>query len=242
MKKVEKISKIAGFVLLAATVVFGLCMKLFNSTMYDLYIEYFFKAITPLNILAALTVIALILGNLSSLKESLRKMIVGLKRQPSTIPLLVMVVAFLVYAFNLTNMSNTTALVYGNGMGLCQFAMMLFSVLVIVCMLNAFPKRKKPVYPMVGLIFGMCAVLIYSAVHYRGRIFYAVTRDVSPIDIEKNIFVGDSYNMLQVYIILVAVVAALVALMPLYSKLLKKINTSVEIEYSEDMAEIEIDD
>lgn len=244
MKKLFKISKLAGIVLLVATIGYGLFMKLTNAYMFDLYIEYFFRAITPLNILFWLTVVTLLIGNFPSLKESARKMTVTLKRQPSLIPLVVLAVAFVYYSGNLTKMSNTTALVYGSGMGLCQFTIMLFSVLALVCMLNAFPKRKKPNYPMIGLMFGMLAVNIYAAFHYRTKIANAVTREVSPIVIsgDTNGFILEAYNMLMVYIILVGVAAALVVLMPLYSKLLKKINTSVEIEYSGDMAQIEIED
>lgn len=244
MKKLLKISKLAGTILLVVTIAYGLFMKLTNAYMFDLYIEYFFRAITPLNILFWLTVVTLIIGNLPSIKESGRKTIVTLKRQPSMIPLVVLAVAFVYYSVNLTKMSNTTALVYGNGMGLCQFVIMLFSVLALVCMLNAFPKRKKPNYPMVGVMFVMLAANTYAAIHYRAKIWNAVTREVSPITVSEttNPFILEAYNMLLVYIILVGVAAALVVLMPLYSKLLKKINTSVDIEYSGEMAQIEIED
>lgn len=240
MKKVQKISKIVGLVLLAVTVIYSAFMKFTSPAYFQLYLDYFFLAITPLNILVVLTAVALIIGNLDSIKEALRKLVVSLKRKPSLIPMVTMVVAFVYYSLNLTKMSNTTAQVYGTGMGLCQFVIMLFSVLALVCMLNAFPKRQKPNYPMIGLMFGMMAVNIYCAIHYRGRVLHAVTREVSPISYVDNPFVKEAYDMLMVYIILVGVTAALVALMPLYSKLLKKINTSVEIEYSDDMGEIEI--
>lgn len=242
MQKAQKISKLVGTVLLVVTVVFALFMKLTNAKMFDLYIEYFFRAITPLNILFWLTVIALAFGNLASILESLRKIVVSLKRQPSIIPMVMLAIAFVYYSLNLTKMSNTTALVYGAGMGLCQFVIMLFTVLALVCMLNAFPKRKKANIPMVALMFGMLAINIYCAFHYRGRVFYAVTREVSPIDTVRNPFIVEAYDMLMVYIILVGITAALVALMPLYSKLLKKINTSVDIEYSDEMGEIEINE
>ena len=48
--------------------------------------------------------------------------------------------------------------------------------------------------------------------------------------------------MLSLHMILMFVTAALVALLPVYRKLLKKINTSVAVEYSDDMAEIEINE
>lgn len=240
MKKAQKILKLAGPVLLLATVGYALFMKLTDEVMFDLYVEYFFRAITPLNILFWLTAAVLVLGNLGAVAESLRKMMVSLKRRPSTIPLVMLAIAFVYYSLNLTKMSNTTALVYGAGMGLSQFVIMLFTALAIVCMLNAFPKRQKANLPMVALMFGMLGVNIYCALHYRDRVFHAVTREVSPIDTVRNPFVVEAYDMLMVYIILVAIVIGLVLLLPLYSRLLRKINTSVEVEYNSDMGVIEI--
>ena len=75
--------------------------------------------------------------------EFLRKLFVSLKRRPSVIALIVLVIAFLQYSLNLTHISDTTAKIQGAGMGLCGFATMLFSMLSLVCFLNAFPRRKK---------------------------------------------------------------------------------------------------
>lgn len=180
------------------------------------------------------------MGIINKIKNSFRKFIVGLKRSPKNIPLVVLVISFIYYGLNLGNMSNTTALVYGPHMGLCQFAILLTSTLSMVCMLNAFPKRKKANIPMVVLLFGMFAVKIVCSVHYRNCIYAATHREKSPIDAVKNAFVADANDMLGVYIVLVAIVAALVALMPLYTKLLKKINTNVEIAGNDDMEAIEL--
>ena len=53
----------------------------------------------------------------STMPEFLRKFVVGLKRSPQTIPLVVLVIAFLVYSMNLTHISDTTAKIQGPGMG-----------------------------------------------------------------------------------------------------------------------------
>ena len=90
--------------------------------------------------------------NNGGIKEAVRKLIVSLKRNPSVIPLVVLFVTFLYYSLNLTNMSDTTAKIQGMGMGLSQFCIMLFSLLSLVCMLNAFPRRQKPNYLMIGLM------------------------------------------------------------------------------------------
>lgn len=84
------------------------------------------------------------------IKESFRKFLVSLKRNPQNIPLVMLLVTFLYYSLNLTDMSDTTAKIQGTGMGLAQFCIILFSLLSLVCLLNAFPRRKKPNIPMMS--------------------------------------------------------------------------------------------
>ncbi len=175
------------------------------------------------------------------LKESFRKFLVSIKRNPQAIPLVMLLVSFLVYSLNLTDMSDTTAKIQGAGMGLCQFTIMLLSLLSMVCMLNAFPKRKKPNIPMIVLMFVMFGVIIYCDIHYTNAIVAAVYRPENPIKLDaSNPYILEAYNMLQVFVVLIGITAGLVALLPVYSKLLKKINTSVAVEDNGDMAEIEI--
>lgn len=177
------------------------------------------------------------------IKEFFRKIVVSLKRNPSMIPLLMLLLTFVYYSFNLTLMSNTTAKIQGMGMGLSQFCIMLFSLLSLVCLLNAFPRRKKANIPMIVLMFVMFAIIIYCDIHYTNAIMAALYRAESPIVInETTMYIAQAYNMLNTHMILVGVSAALILLLPVYSKLLRKINTSVEIEDNGSMAEIELND
>lgn len=177
----------------------------------------------------------------SAVKEFFRKQIVTLKRNPQNIPMAMLLISFVYYSLNLTNMSNTTAKIQGVGMGLCQFCIMLFSLLSIVCMLNAFPSRKKPVYPMVALMFVMFGILIYADIHYSNGIMAALTRAESPIVLDVNtIYIANAYNMLSTFIVLIGITAVLVLTLPIYSKWIRKINTSVDVEDNGDMAKIEI--
>lgn len=178
---------------------------------------------------------------ISSVKDFFRKQIVSLKRNPQVIPLVMLLISFIVYSFNLTNMSNTTAKIQGAGMGLCQFSIMLFSLLSMVCMLNAFPTRKKPVIPMVVLMFVMFGIIVFCDIHYCNAIMAALTRAESPIKLELGtIYIANAYNMLQTFLILIGITALLVVTLPLYSKLIRKINTSVDVEDNGAMADIEI--
>ena len=181
--------------------------------------------------------------NKGGLKESIRKGIVSLKRNPSVIPLVMLFVAFLYYSLNLTNMSDTTAKIQGMGMGLSQFCIMLFSLLSLVCMLNAFPRRQKPNIPMIVVMFVMFAVIIYCDIHYNNMIMTALNRPENPIVLSKDTeYIANAYNMLGTHVIMMGVSAALVVLLPVYSKLLRKINTSIEVEGNDQMAEIELND
>lgn len=180
---------------------------------------------------------------LASIKEFVRKFIVSLKRNPSMIPLAMLLVSFLMYSLNLTDMSDTTAKIQGAGMGLSQFCIMLFSLLSMVCLLNAFPRRKKPNIPMIVLMLVMFAVIVYCDIHYSNAILAALNRAESPIVLnEATIYIANAYNMLGTHMVLMGITAALVVLLPFYSKLLKKINTSVDVEDNGEMEEIEVND
>lgn len=177
------------------------------------------------------------------IKESFRKFLVGLKRNPQNIPLLMMLLSFLVYSLNLTDMSDTTAKIQGTGMGLSQFCIMLFSLLTLVCMMNAFPRRKKANIPMVVLMFIMFAIILFCDNHYMNAIYAALTRAESPIVLnDTTIYIANAYNMLNTHIVMMVVTAVLVVLLPVYSKLLKKINTSITVEDNGSMGQIEIED
>lgn len=174
----------------------------------------------------------------ASIKESFRKFLVSLKRNPSIIPLVMALACFILYSFNLTKMSDTTAKIQGSGMGLCQFCIMLFSLLSMLCMLNAFPRRKKVNLPMLIAMLVMFAVMIYCCFHYRIAITNALYRPESPIPMTD--YIVGAYNMLNTFMIMLFVTTGLVALLPVYSRLLKKINTSVNVEDNGDMEAIEI--
>ena len=179
----------------------------------------------------------------AGVKEFFRKLLVSLKRRPQIIPMLVFVLAFLIYSLNLMNISDTTAKIQGMGMGLSQFCIMLFSLLSLVCLLNAFPRRKKANIPMVVIMFVMFAIIIFCDLHYSNAIMAALTRAESPIVLnETTAYIADAYNMLNVHVVLIGITAALVVLLPVYSKLLRKINTSVDVEDNGDMGEIELND
>lgn len=176
------------------------------------------------------------------LKEFIRKRLVSLKRKPDMIALLVLGVAFVYYSLNLTSVSNTTAKIQGPGMGLSGFVTMLFSILVLVCCLNAFPRRKKPNIPMLVLMTVMLGVIVFCDIYYGNRIVDAISRANNPIATTgENAYITTVQSMLKVHMGIVIAGGALALLLPLYAPLIRKINTSVEVEANEGMGEIELD-
>ncbi len=174
-------------------------------------------------------------------REFFRKRLVGLKRKPQIVAMVVLVIAYLYYSLNLSQIANTTALINGPHMGLAEFSTMLFSVLGLVTYLNSFPHRKKANVPMLVLTFVMIGILIYCDIYYGGRITAAITRAESPISpTGKNAFVAVAQGVVQTHMILVIIGAALLALLPAYAPLIRKINTSIEVAENSEMGAIDI--
>jgi hypothetical protein len=177
------------------------------------------------------------------LKERVRKFFVALKKNPQSIPIVALVVTFLHYSLNLTSISNTTAKLQGRHMGLAAFVTMLFLILSFVCMINAFPKRQKPKIAMIVIMIVLYAAVIFADIHYLGRIVYAISRPDNPIKITSNTaYIAIAYNTVIINIVLVAVTTICMILEPVIAKLVKKINTSIDVEGSGDIASIDIAD
>lgn len=175
------------------------------------------------------------------IKESIRKFIVSLKHRPHNIPLVMLVITFLYYALHLTTISDTTAKINMVPMGLCGFAIMLFSMLSMVCFGNAFPHRKPVNKPMLILMFVMFAIVIAADVAYRNTIAVAVSANADPgAYLAANPYVWDAYSYLLTHIILMCISIALVVLLPVYAKLIRKINTSIEVEAGEEMGALQL--
>ncbi len=177
------------------------------------------------------------------MREVIRKFLVSVKKNPQMLPLLALTVSFMVYSLNLTAISNTTAKIYGAHMGLCSFITMLFSMLTYVCMFSAYPKRKKPNWLLIALMLVMYVAIIYADIFYLGRINAAVTRAESPITItQSTAYIQVAKNVLHTHIVTTIITMVAVVIEPLYAKLVKKINTSVEVEDNGELGDIDLSD
>ncbi len=177
------------------------------------------------------------------IREVFRKYMVALKRSPQSIPLATLIVAFLMYSLNLSSIANTTARINGANMGQCEFVAMLFSILAFVVFLRAFTKRKKANKVMLGLLGGMLALLIFVDVVYITRIISATTRSENKIIIdESSRYISTAQNVVTLHVVFIGVTALLLITLPLYSKAIRKIKTSIDVEGNGNMAAIDIDD
>lgn len=175
------------------------------------------------------------------IKEVIRKFIVSLKRSPQNIPLLALLAAFFIYSLNLSSIANTTEKINGSNMGQCEFAAMLFSILAFVVFLRTFPRRQKANKIMLGVLFFMLALLAVVDIVYITRIITATTRAENTIVIDESTrYISVAQTIVTLHIAFVAATAVLLALLPLYSKALRKINTSIDVEGNENMAAIDI--
>ena len=175
------------------------------------------------------------------LKEMRRKFLVSIKRRPQMIPLAVLVIAFLFYSLNMSVISNTTARIQGAGMGLAGFATMLFSMLSFMCFLNAFPYRKKVNVPMLVLMFAMFAIVLFADGYYISAIVRAMTRENNPIVVDLSTrYIDQARQYLSIHMGILACGMVLIALLPIYSKALRKINTSVDVGDNGQMGAIEL--
>ena len=128
-------------------------------------------------------------------------------------------------------------------MGLSAFISMLFMILSFVCMLNAYPKRQKPKIAMLVLMVALYGAVIFADVIYIGCIEEALFRPENPIKItESTMYIYNAYATVSNHIVFVVVTLALALLEPVFAQLLKKINTSIQIEEGKSIGSLELSD
>lgn len=180
-------------------------------------------------------------GIKARVKEYFRKQMVSLKRRPSKIPFFMLIVCLLVFMLNLTNLSNTTAVLNSPNMGLTNFVALLLAILGLVTFMNSFPKRKKVHIPMLVLSFVFIAIIIVCDIFY----YLTVQRRLNEgFQVEDRVYIYAAQDALIAHLILLGISVLLIVTLPLIKKLLSKINTTVHADFNEDIEDtyIEIED
>ncbi|MDE7083376.1 MAG: hypothetical protein K2O89_06725 [Clostridia bacterium] len=169
----------------------------------------------------------------SGVKEWFRKRTVGLKRKPQNIALLLLAVSTIYFMLILFKLSDAVfkgeSNQYVKATGICIFVVTLLSLLVLVSFLNAFPKRKKPNIFFIVLVFVMIgAMLACDIVSY-----IQMTNCLQNLSSNTSLLyiaVDTALPYIIGHIVLLGLSAVVFALLPVYSKLINKINTKVELE------------
>ncbi len=211
-----------------------------SKTFYRQHVEPTVQAVKAGDTGTIIGVVLLVLAIVAVLvivgrKEPHRKFLVALKRKPQNIPLAVLAIAFLVYTLNLSVVSRTNETVQ-QGTGLTGFITILASTLLLVCCLNAFPYRKKPNIFMMVLMY----VLIVGVMVCDCRYYAVVTNSLATHNYTDTSFILAARGVVCTHflVLLLGILAA--AFLPLYAMLIRKMNTSIDVEGNEDMAAIDI--
>ena len=170
----------------------------------------------------------------AAVKEWFRKKIVGLKRKPQTIALIVLAITTIFFMLSLFVLSKSIYEVNAEDpnttIGLCIFVTTLLSLLVLVSFLNSFPKRKKPNIFFIVLVFLMIGAMLACDI-----VYYVQMQGLNQRLLDKGAAamaaatqVGQPYIL--AHIVLLGVSAIVFALLPAYKILINKINTTVELE------------
>ena len=169
----------------------------------------------------------------ASLKEWCRKRVVALKVKPQTIPLVIMVITTVYFMLVLFSISKAVYLAatdsHTAATGICTFITTLLSLLYLVSFLNAFPKRKKPnifFIVVVGvMIAGQLACDLVSYLQIDACI-KGITNEGSDMDVACRA----ALPYIIGHIVLLGISSVVFALLPVYAKLIRKIDTSVKLE------------
>lgn len=163
----------------------------------------------------------------AKVKEWFRKLIVKLKRQTHIIPLVVILITSLVYLCTIATYAQVIEVNSGiPNLGISMFVNTLASILVLPLFLNAFPKRKKPnIYYIVGVFLVLALLIGMDVLYYVNTQKFFANPDYTADDM-----VLKAYNQLITHIVFVGVSIVVFALLPVYKKAIKKINTRKNLE------------
>ena len=163
----------------------------------------------------------------AGLKEWCRKKVVALKVKPQIIPLIVMVITTVYFMLILFNMSQAVqkAAVATSATGICTFITTLLSLLYLVSFLNAFPKRKKP-----NIIFIVIVGLMIAGQLACDLVYYLQMSDCIAQKPDLAADIEPAQPLVMGHIVLLGISSVVFALLPVYAKLIRKIDTSVKLE------------
>lgn len=177
----------------------------------------------------------------AAIKEWGRKQIVGLKNSPQKIYLFVSVITTFLWLIWLFSFSHTISITsQAEWTGIAVFCTTLLSILVLALYFSAFPKRSKPKTVFVVLLFVFIILqILFDVLYYVQETNYVYAQTNYESYMERNPFIQESFNYAIAHIVLNGLCMILLATMPLYKKLIMKINTRKEVVSTEIKEEID---
>lgn len=180
----------------------------------------------------------------AKVKEFFRKKLVWLKRSPQSIALLFFLIPSLIYILGLGTVS--LAIVGSTGMkipgflevewsGHAIFVNTLLSILILALFLYCFPKHKKPNIVFIVLVFVFAVVMILMDVLFYVKLStYPNARGTASVE--------SALSLTIVHIVFQSISMVVFALLPVYKRLLLKINTRKEVASNDIHETIDIED
>ena len=168
----------------------------------------------------------------AKIKEWFRKKIVALKRKPQYIALFFLAVCSVFFLLALFNVSQAISRSFTEAetTGICTFVVTLLSLLSLVSFLNAFPKRKKPNIFFIVLVFVMIGAMIACDLVYYIQMENCLAGVQNSETSMMYATVSKAQPYILAHIVLLGVSAIVFALLPVYKRLINKIDTKVVLE------------
>lgn len=181
---------------------------------------------------------------LADLKERWRKFLVTTKRKPQRLAFFPLIISTVIWMFGIVYCGQAT--IYDNipSMGLCIFVNTMLSILTLLLFMNTFPKRAKHMnYIMLALTFVFMAIMLTCDLVWYIKSYPVhmdawnnATTEGAKASIQPGL---KAFPIVLTHVVFVALSAILLATLPLYKKLILKINTSKVIETNELKEEID---
>lgn len=194
----------------------------------------------------------------ANLKERWRKFLVGLKRKPQNIALFVLLISTVIFMCSLGYYSQATIRYNIDWTGLLVFVNTMFSILTLLLFMNSFPKRgivlnKKTMkksninYIMLVLTFVFMSLMIFCDIMWFIIVHPKFVAELLTPNLGNEILatlnhITPAFSTIMVHCALVALSGVLLATLPLYKKLILKINTAKVVEGNELKEEIDTEE
>lgn len=171
----------------------------------------------------------------AAVKEWFRKLAVKLKRNTKVIPQIYLVIIMFIWLIWLFTFSQTVnEISAAEWVGLFVFLITLLSILAVALFGSAFPKRKKTNIVMLCLLFVFLAVIIAcSVLYYVQAGNYIDAQKYTEAEKLAKPYLYQSLDLAIATAVLNGVGVILLATLPLYTKLIQKINTRKVLEVSQ---------